>query len=454
MREYHRREPMNKGWFLALLSAIALLLVSPAQLQGQASNGSVTDLGSLGSGNAIAYGVSANGGVVTGDDAGNNRGFRWTAAGGIQDLDPNANDGVVDRPYGISADGSTIVGYYGHYPECNPNCAFLWTTAGGFEILPVPGTWIGPVAYGASKDGGVVVGAAGTAYGGPNHAWLWSSNAYVDLGALPNSACGSEASAVSEGGTVVVGWSCDSQGRPTAFRWTAKTGMQSLGLLPGGTNSYATGASTNGSVIVGDGQTTNCPSGEQWCQAPFRWTKAAGKVQIPILAGKGSAVATGVSADGKTVVGYAQSNCCDWVAWRWTAATGTQAVSDWLADVGVIPPAGANFYSAYAVTANGNGVVGQLTSGDAYLALVKSNHAATPTYSPKPGTYTGAQQVTINDTAPTATIYYTTDGSTPTTSSTVYTGPITVSVTTTIKSIATVPGYPKSPVATGKYTIK
>lgn len=62
--------------------------------------------------------------------------------------------------------------------------------------------------------------------------------------------------------------------------------------------------------------------------------------------------------------------------------------------------------------------------------------------------------MTINDTAPAATIYYTTDGSTPTTSSTVYTEPIAVSVTTTIKSIATVAGYPKSPVATGVYKIK
>jgi uncharacterized membrane protein len=176
-------------------------------------------------------------------------------------------------------------------------------------------------------------------------------------------------------------------------------------------------------------------------------------VALPVLPEKGGSVTTGVSADGKTVVGQDSWNCCDWVAWRWTQATGKQTINDWLADVGVDATA-FNFYSAYAVTANGDGVVGQLTSGDAYLALVKANHSATPTYSPRPGTYTGPQQVTINDTAPTATIYYTTDGSTPTTSSTVYTGPITISVTTTIKSIATVAGYPKSPVATGVYKIK
>jgi hypothetical protein len=48
--------------------------------------------------------------------------------------------------------------------------------------------------------------------------------------------------------------------------------------------------------------------------------------------------------------------------------------------------------------------------------------AATPTFSPAGGTYASAQSVTIGTTTPSATIYYTTNGSTPTTSSAVYTG--------------------------------
>src|SRR5579863_417715 len=80
--------------------------------------------------------------------------------------------------------------------------------------------------------------------------------------------------------------------------------------------------------------------------------------------------------------------------------------------------------------------------------------AAAPSFSPAPGTYTTTQSVTLSDTTTGATIYYTTDGSTPTTSSTVYSAAIAVSSTTTIKAIATAPGLNASAVASGTYTIQ
>jgi len=81
--------------------------------------------------------------------------------------------------------------------------------------------------------------------------------------------------------------------------------------------------------------------------------------------------------------------------------------------------------------------------------------AATPTFSPAPGTYTAAQSVTLSDTTTGAAIYYTTDGSTPTAASTLYSPstPIAVSSTTTINAIAVASGYITSAVATGTYTI-
>ncbi len=69
------------------------------------------------------------------------------------------------------------------------------------------------------------------------------------------------------------------------------------------------------------------------------------------------------------------------------------------------------------------------------------------------GFYTSTQTVTLTG-QPGEAIYYTTDGSTPTTSSTVYTGPITVSSTETIKAIGTQSGYTTSAVGSATYTIE
>ena len=77
----------------------------------------------------------------------------------------------------------------------------------------------------------------------------------------------------------------------------------------------------------------------------------------------------------------------------------------------------------------------------------------TPTFSLPWGTYTSAQTVTISDHAPNPTIYYTTDGSTPTTSSAVYSGPITVSSTETLNAIAVIPRFAPSRLASAIYTI-
>jgi hypothetical protein len=79
--------------------------------------------------------------------------------------------------------------------------------------------------------------------------------------------------------------------------------------------------------------------------------------------------------------------------------------------------------------------------------------AGTPTFSPAAGTYTSPQMVTISDTTAGATIFFTTDGSTPTTSSTKFTGPIAVNSTETIMAIATATGFSNSAVAAATYTI-
>jgi alpha-amylase len=104
-------------------------------------------------------------------------------------------------------------------------------------------------------------------------------------------------------------------------------------------------------------------------------------------------------------------------------------------------------------TENANQGSGNVTLQAATLSGTSSPAAATPTFSPAGGTYTSAQSVAISDSTSGATIYYTTDGTTPTTSSTKYTGAISVGSTETIKAIATATGYSTSAVASATYTI-
>jgi hypothetical protein len=77
----------------------------------------------------------------------------------------------------------------------------------------------------------------------------------------------------------------------------------------------------------------------------------------------------------------------------------------------------------------------------------------TPTFSVATGSYTATQTVSIADTMSGSTIYYTLNGTTPTTSSTLYSGAITVAATTTVNAIAVATGYTNSSVATATYTI-
>ena len=78
---------------------------------------------------------------------------------------------------------------------------------------------------------------------------------------------------------------------------------------------------------------------------------------------------------------------------------------------------------------------------------------ATPTFSPVAGTYTAIQTITINDVTPNATLYYTTDGTTPTTNSTAYTTPFVFSGSATVKAFGTASGISPGSVGSAAYTI-
>jgi hypothetical protein len=81
------------------------------------------------------------------------------------------------------------------------------------------------------------------------------------------------------------------------------------------------------------------------------------------------------------------------------------------------------------------------------------NPAPAPTFSLPAGTFSSAQTVSLSDTVATAVIHYTIDGTTPTATSPVYSGPLQIAKTTTVRAIAVASGYSNSSVASATYTI-
>lgn len=170
----------------------------------------IIDLGRLPGGSpaawATAAGISADGRVIVGTDDG--RAFRWDGA--LHEIAGARNASAAN------ADGSVIVG-----TMTSPEHAFRWTEAGGLQDLgTLPGT-TASAASGVSADGAIVVGRATTAQG--SVPWIWDAiGGMRSLDAFDGATSG-RANAISRDGAVVVGAS----GNHT-FRWTVQGGLQDL----------------------------------------------------------------------------------------------------------------------------------------------------------------------------------------------------------------------------------
>jgi uncharacterized membrane protein len=193
---------------------------------------------------------------------------RWSEAEGMEALGTWESGAEYSESLAVSGDGATLGG---RLTGTWIDDAFVWTRETGvrtFQSLTgarVPGGKVTAISY----SGDVLVGAGGHSLG--REAFRWSSTDGMQwLGALAPIALSSESTAVSADGTVVVG-TCHVHGTPAqrAFLWTSQAGMrdikdvleQDAGLdLTGWNLTIATGISSNGRVIVGNGVT---PAGNQ-----------------------------------------------------------------------------------------------------------------------------------------------------------------------------------------------
>ena len=164
----------------------------------------------------------------------------------------------------------------------------------------------------------------------------------VGLGDLDGGGFFSNAWAVSTDGSVVVGEG-DAEAGNEAFRWTSDGGM--IGRddsLDGGHWNEARGVSADGSVIVGRGTGPSASNA-------FRWTSGGGTTGLGDLPGGSNfSTAARVSADGSVVVGGG-SGILGIEAFRWTSSGGIVGLGDL--------PGGDFFSNAAGVSADGGVVV-------------------------------------------------------------------------------------------------
>jgi probable HAF family extracellular repeat protein len=167
------------------------------------------------------------------------------------------------------------------------------------------------------------------------------------LGFLPGGSL-SQCHGLSSDGSVVVGEADTSSNLRQAFRW-ASGAMISVGDLPnGGGFSQAFGANADGSVV---GWTEN---GDRY--EAFRWTAATGMMGLGYFPGGIRSIATSTNADGSVIVGMATVgySCCQ--AFRWSGGI--------MSGLGFLP--GGTDSRAYAISADGLVIVGEGTDGQTH----------------------------------------------------------------------------------------
>jgi uncharacterized membrane protein len=269
------------------------------------------------------------------------------------------------EPNAITRDGSKAVGYSYSGTSTAGNAACWWTSAG---IAAVPGqqNWFDTSAYGISADGNVIVGEGNSTLG-TQFAWYWTSSAgQLQQVPIPGGPYSGTARAVTGDGKVVVGMATfhlpDNSFQSKAFRWAR--GEAAAVPLPQYTpppnalpNSAATGVSDDGRRVVGVVLVS------LGAYAAARWDDGGN----PVLFSQGgdtiqAVTANGISPDGSIVVGSAVNTATGkGVAFKWMSPGGVEVLPNPTTGRYAIDGA-----SALNVSANGRVIVGygQNVAGD------------------------------------------------------------------------------------------
>ena len=311
--------------------------------------------------NGLIDGISDNG-VGAGSTLGNGHYFRWTAAGGSQDIGGVSPGNGIGGEGEISRDGRYISGTTfnatENYHEMSryDSQTGTWT---GFGLVPVIGQQIDAEVssgWGISGDGQSVVGLGWTSQGTADaHAFQWTEGVGpIDLGTaqVGDSA---RATAASVDGSVVAGWQ-DGNGRQGSV-WV--NGVQEL--IFDNSNNPAQEAFD----VSGDGQwVTGLGLGSFFSAATtYRYNTITDSYEeIPNLAvgGESRLAGAGITDDGKTIVGgtWGTGPATFGDAIIWQEDVGTILLTDYLASKGITVPATTSLAFASSISSDGNWIAG------------------------------------------------------------------------------------------------
>ncbi len=318
--------------------------------------------------------VSADGNTIAGNDPATWAAYRWTQSGGVQALGMAPTPSPGGSP-GISADGSRVAATIIATGD-TASTSGLWTLGSGWQQLMPPG---GPAdlydmdrnwstVYGLSGDGSTVVGLYWRHVNGQTaHAFKWTqAGGAVDMGSILGS---SRANGVNYDGSVIVGWTTDVTGPRLAAVWHDGT---ITGLTPAGSaGGEAQAVNPAGTIAVGYeyNPATTVREPARWVNTGGTWgaTQHLGALPGTEGGGYGINVAMGVSADGNLIAGYCSFDGSPFAptGFVWTPTTGTIDVNTFLSNNGVYVDPGFFIESCECVTPDGTCIIG---FGQDYLA--------------------------------------------------------------------------------------
>lgn len=286
----------------------------------------------------------------------------WDNEAGSVEIGEISGEELISGTTSISSDAKYVSGTMTN-PDSGINemarydiAAGTWTFLGNLNSSPD-----GTSAWGMTSDGSTVVGL-GMFSGWEGHAVKWSqATGLVDMGSTtPGSS--SRANGINNDGSVVVGWQDDDYGDRFAVYWkdNVQTFIKNNGYEVTG---EAQAVTPDGNTIVGISEEE---------EAAFVWNVVDGYTSIkhpdPMYIGG----ASGISDDGKTVIGYFRpwgAPATSGEGFIWTKETGALNLNEYVASIGY-DELGITFSLPLGISPNGRNIVGLGASGNGISGFV------------------------------------------------------------------------------------